>query len=51
MAIGPDDAQTGPARRGDTEVCESHMRRLPPDVAEIYKLISSSIQKKYNEQN
>ena len=51
MDLGPDEAQTGPARRGDTEVCERHMRALPPDVAQIYQLITSSIYTKYHEQN
>lgn len=51
MTIGPDAAQTGPARRGDMDVCRRHADGLPPDVAEIYRLISSSIYKKYNEPN
>ena len=45
LEIGPEKGQTGPARRGDLEVLDSHMELLRDDerVAEIYKLISQHI--------
>ncbi|MCR4613349.1 MAG: DUF2520 domain-containing protein [Bacteroidaceae bacterium] len=41
----PDEAQTGPAARGDERVLCSHVEALKddPELAEIYKLISNSI--------
>lgn len=43
------NSQTGPARRGDTIVLDSHMAMLAdqPDIQELYKDISKSITKKY----
>ena len=48
--IGPDKAQTGPARRGDLETLDAHMELLKEDpaVAEIYKLVSQHILDTYN---
>lgn len=45
LAIGPEDAQTGPAKRGDLEILDRHMEFLTEDetLSEIYKLISQSI--------
>lgn len=43
----PGDAQTGPARRGDTAVINRHMGLLKPDEAAIYKILSDSIMKRY----
>lgn len=48
LALGPDQAQTGPARRGDTNVIQRHTRSLPADKAEIYQLLSNCILQKYN---
>lgn len=48
LALGPENAQTGPARRGDRHVIDSHIASLPPDLAEIYQLLSNHISKKYN---
>ena len=41
--IGPHAAQTGPARRGDTDVINSHIAALPKDKAEIYRVLSDYI--------
>lgn len=45
LEIGPENAQTGPAKRGDLEMLDKHMEFLQsdPPVAEIYKLISQHI--------
>ena len=39
---------TGPARRGDTDVIESHLGSLPPEKQAIYRLLSDTILKKYH---
>jgi len=43
--IGPENAQTGPAKRGDMEILDTHLEFLKddPDVAEIYRIISQHI--------
>lgn len=41
--VGPYDAMTGPARRGDVAVVEKQAAALPPDSSEIYRLISGRI--------
>ena len=45
LAIGPESAQTGPAKRGDLETLDQHLEFLKEDekVADIYKLISQHI--------
>ncbi|SFT56017.1 Predicted oxidoreductase, contains short-chain dehydrogenase (SDR) and DUF2520 domains [Lishizhenia tianjinensis] len=45
----PEDIQTGPARRNDEQIIAQHLDKLEGDKKEIYKIISSSIQKKYHE--
>jgi len=52
LAIGPDKAQTGPARRGDLEILDRHLEFLQKDeaIAEIYKVISQHIVDIYYEQ-
>jgi predicted short-subunit dehydrogenase-like oxidoreductase (DUF2520 family) len=49
LEIGPENAQTGPAKRGDLEVLDAHMAFLAADekVAEIYKLVSQHILDSY----
>jgi predicted short-subunit dehydrogenase-like oxidoreductase (DUF2520 family) len=49
LAIGPEKAQTGPAKRGDLEILDSHLEFLSSDaaVAEIYRLISQHIIDRY----
>lgn len=49
LTIGPENAQTGPARRGDFETLDRHMEFLSTDeeVAELYKVISQHIIDRY----
>ncbi|HEY5692489.1 MAG TPA: Rossmann-like and DUF2520 domain-containing protein [Cyclobacteriaceae bacterium] len=49
LAIGPDQAQTGPAIRGDYEILDHHLEFLKNDesLASIYKLISQHILDRY----
>ncbi len=49
LAIGPEQAQTGPASRGDVEILDHHFEFLKrnKELAEIYKLISQHILDKY----
>lgn len=47
----PEDAQTGPARRGDKHIIESHLKQISdPGQQAIYKLLSEQILEHY-EQN
>lgn len=51
MRLGPHKAQTGPARRGDTDVIARHMSMIPPEDALLYEMLSQRIMKAYsNEQ-
>lgn len=43
FAIGPHAAQTGPARRGDLAVIESQKAALPPDLSNIYAVLTEKI--------
>ena len=45
LELGPENSQTGPAKRGDLELLDKHMELLKsdPHVAEIYKLVSQHI--------
>ncbi|MBR4119184.1 MAG: DUF2520 domain-containing protein [Bacteroidales bacterium] len=48
--ITPHNAQTGPARRGDSVVMNSHLEMIDsPQIKEIYKLLSKSIADSYKE--
>ena len=49
LILGPENAQTGPARRGDLETLDRHVALLSSDeeVAEIYRLISQHIVDRY----
>ena len=51
LEIGPNNAQTGPAKRGDLETLDRHFSALAeqPDVAEIYRAISQNIIDYYSE--
>jgi predicted short-subunit dehydrogenase-like oxidoreductase (DUF2520 family) len=51
LSLGPDEAQTGPAKRGDLEILDKHLEFLQYDemVSEIYKIISQHIVDRYNE--
>lgn len=50
LQIGPEPAQTGPARRGDLEILDTHMDFLKDDeaVSEIYRVISQHIVDRYD---
>ncbi len=52
LTIGPENAQTGPAMRGDMEVLDRHLEFLQDDeaIAEIYKLISQHIIDRYQQE-
>lgn len=48
IALGAYDAQTGPARRGDSEVIQAHLEMIhDPLQKQIYQVISDSIQTTY----
>ena len=49
IALGPEAAQTGPAKRGDLEVLDEHLEFLREQkwAAEIYKLVSQHIIDRY----
>ena len=50
LTIGPEEAQTGPAIRGDIEILDKHHEFLQNDesIATLYKLISQHIIDRYN---
>lgn len=45
-AMPPREAQTGPARRGDTNVMNAHMAMLDDELSAIYSLLSDYIMKR-----
>ena len=49
LSLGPDEAQTGPAKRGDLEILDRHLEFLQYDeeVSDIYKIISQHIVDRY----
>ena len=52
LQLGPEEAQTGPAKRGDLEILEKHLTFMQDDpaTAEIYKIVSQHIIDKYYEE-
>lgn len=52
LTLGPEAAQTGPAKRGDLEILDKHLDFLQDQeaVAEIYKVISQHILDAYSEE-
>jgi predicted short-subunit dehydrogenase-like oxidoreductase (DUF2520 family) len=52
LTLGPENAQTGPALRGDMEILDGHLEFLQEDedVAEIYKIISQHIIDRYQQE-
>lgn len=52
LSIGPENAQTGPARRGDLEILDKHVEFLQDNetAAELYKIISQHIIDRYVEE-
>ncbi len=51
MAIGPGNAQTGPAMRGDSNVIDKHISMLDPELADMYKYLTEKIISYYDERN
>ncbi|MDQ2656599.1 MAG: DUF2520 domain-containing protein [Bacteroidota bacterium] len=51
LTVGPEEAQTGPARRGDLEVLDRHVSLLSNDdaVAGIYRAVSQHIVDRYHQ--
>lgn len=49
LAMEPADAQTGPARRGDAALIAKHIALLQPHEAELYRILSDSIMKRYEQ--
>ncbi|UBM61489.1 DUF2520 domain-containing protein [Candidatus Sulfidibacterium hydrothermale] len=50
--LSPEQAQTGPAKRGDIAVIEKHLQLLEqekPELQELYRLFSHQILKQYHE--
>lgn len=47
LSMPPHDAQTGPARRGDTRVMQAHLSALSREDSEVYKLLSNRIMKSF----
>jgi predicted short-subunit dehydrogenase-like oxidoreductase (DUF2520 family) len=49
LQVGPENAQTGPAKRGDFETLDRHMQLLQDDepTAELYRVISQDIVDRY----
>lgn len=43
LSGSPAHALTGPARRGDLNTMRKHLEALPPDAAEVYRLLSQKI--------
>lgn len=48
FAIGPHAAQTGPARRGDTDVMKSQFNQLPPHLRPIFLELNRLICRSHN---
>lgn len=50
LVIGPQQTQTGPAKRGDLEILDNHLQFLNEDerMAEVYRVISQHIIDIYN---
>jgi predicted short-subunit dehydrogenase-like oxidoreductase (DUF2520 family) len=51
LSLGPENSQTGPAKRGDLETLDKHYEALSEseDVAEIYRIVSQNIIDYYNQ--
>jgi predicted short-subunit dehydrogenase-like oxidoreductase (DUF2520 family) len=51
LTLTPDQAQTGPAKRGDLETLDKHLEFLQKDeaLAEIYRMLSQHIVDRYDE--
>lgn len=53
LTLGPEAAQTGPAKRGDLEILDRHLEFLRQDegLAEIYRVVSQDILDRYQEED
>ncbi|WP_172435964.1 Rossmann-like and DUF2520 domain-containing protein [Sediminicola luteus] len=50
-AVGPFDAQTGPARRGDLNTLQHQLEAMPtPELKQLYQYLSNSIQNTYGKE-
>lgn len=49
-AIGPEAAQTGPARRGDTALCRAHIEALPESLRPLYAMLAQSVMDRHGGQ-
>ncbi len=43
LEMSPAQAMTGPAKRGDIQTIRKHIDALPPDIAQVYKLLSEKM--------
>lgn len=52
MYVGPENAQTGPAQRGDFNILDSHLEFLQSEesISDIYKVVSQHIIDRYYEE-
>lgn len=48
LSIGPELAQTGPARRGDTNLIKNHEAILDGDLLSLYSFVSDKILNRFN---
>jgi len=51
FALGPHDAQTGPARRGDFDVISRQCNALPDELKPVYKELTALILRSHNIEN
>lgn len=47
--LSPKDVQTGPALRNDQKTIDSHLAQLPPNLEQLYKNLTKSIQQHYGQ--
>lgn len=43
LEMSPAMAMTGPAKRGDIHTIQKHIEALPPDIADVYRLLSDKM--------
>jgi predicted short-subunit dehydrogenase-like oxidoreductase (DUF2520 family) len=49
LVLGPEKAQTGPARRGDLKTISGHLELLSPEAQELYQILTNSITSTYED--
>ena len=47
--LSPKEAQTGPALRNDQKTIDNHLAQLPPNLKQLYKNLTKSIQQHYGQ--